>query len=227
MEAEPVKPDQFLAWLSALPLHKETSVECGAGHAEIAQFLASRYATSYAVDLDPIPLPSDTAVKAISADAADLPFDDASVDLVVSMQALHHFDIAKHLNEARRILRPGGVFAALCWGEMSLPADVRRAYDPILDAIAPYWEDQRPFALSGYDGLAFSGVSIPRPQAFKRAKCNLDRLEGIMATWSAVQGAVKDSVDLPEPDLSKLTMDEEAEFDVSWPLVGQIFRVPA
>ncbi|MEO9778630.1 MAG: class I SAM-dependent methyltransferase [Sedimentitalea sp.] len=221
-----MKPDQFLSWLSALPLCKCTSVECGAGSAEIAQFLANRYATSCAVDINPIPLLPDTLVKAMCVDAGGLPFEDSSVDLVLSMQALHHFDVAKHLAEARRILRPGGVFAALCWGEISLPDDVRHAYTPIFDAIAPFWEPQRAFVLSGYKGLEFAGVSVTRPRAEMRRKCNLDGLEEVMATWSAVQGAITAGIDLPDPDLSVLRKDENAKFDIRWPLLGPVFRVP-
>ncbi|WP_322867446.1 methyltransferase domain-containing protein [Aquicoccus sp. G2-2] len=222
-----MRPDQFLSWLSALPLRKGISVECGAGSAEIAQFLASRYDTSCAVDINPVPLPLNSSVETLIADAGDLPFDDASADLVVSMQALHHFDIANHLSEANRILRPGGIFAALCWGEISLPDEIRRAYTPIIDAIAPFWEAERPFVLSGYRGLGFDGISVNRPQSRMTSRCDLDRLEEIMATWSAVQRAVKAGVDLPDPDLDQFGVDEKAGFDVSWPLLGPVFRKPA
>ncbi|MCZ4352762.1 class I SAM-dependent methyltransferase [Roseovarius aestuarii] len=217
-------PEQFLSWLAALPLHKDTSVECGAGNAEIAQFLASSFAKSYAVDINPISLPPDTSVKAICADAGALPFNDASVDLLISMQALHHFDVSKHLDEAHRVLRGGGIFAALCWGEISLPDDIRRAYTPIFDAIAPYWEANRPVVLSGYEGLEFAGCSIDRPRAQMHVQCNLDKLEEIMATWSAVQNAVGAGVAFPDLDLEVFDIDEEAEFDVCWPLIGPVFR---
>ena len=46
-----------------------------------------------------------------TADAAALPFPDASLDLVVSTLSLHHWDDpAPIFNEVARVLRPGGAF---------------------------------------------------------------------------------------------------------------------
>ncbi len=44
-------------------------------------------------------------------DASDIPYPDASIDLVTCRTAPHHFrDIGKFLSEVHRVLRPGGVF---------------------------------------------------------------------------------------------------------------------
>ncbi|MEZ5850857.1 MAG: class I SAM-dependent methyltransferase [Hyphomicrobiaceae bacterium] len=46
------------------------------------------------------------------ADAEDLPFDDASFDLVTCRIAPHHFpNVALFLSETFRVLKPGGIFA--------------------------------------------------------------------------------------------------------------------
>ena len=46
-----------------------------------------------------------------TADAAALPFPDASLDLVVSTLSLHHWDDPVPIfNEVARVLRPGGAF---------------------------------------------------------------------------------------------------------------------
>jgi ubiquinone/menaquinone biosynthesis C-methylase UbiE len=51
-----------------------------------------------------------TNVKTLSAKAEDLPFPDASFDLVVCRLAAHHFDSIKgFLAEAYRVLMPGGL----------------------------------------------------------------------------------------------------------------------
>ncbi|MCL2554456.1 MAG: class I SAM-dependent methyltransferase [Actinomycetia bacterium] len=51
--------------------------------------------------------------RALSGGAEDIPLPDASVDAVLVGQAFHWFDQEKALPEIARVLRPGGVVAAL------------------------------------------------------------------------------------------------------------------
>lgn len=43
--------------------------------------------------------------------AEELPFEDASVDVLTSFTAAHWFDIEKFMREANRVLKPGGCVA--------------------------------------------------------------------------------------------------------------------
>lgn len=43
--------------------------------------------------------------------AEELPFEDASVDLLASFTAAHWFDIEKFMREVNRVVRPGGCVA--------------------------------------------------------------------------------------------------------------------
>lgn len=53
--------------------------------------------------------------------AEELPFEDASVDLLASFTAAHWFDTGKFMNEAKRVLRPGGCVAISTYtADMSL-----------------------------------------------------------------------------------------------------------
>ena len=59
-------------------------------------------------------------------DASDIPYPDASIDLVTCRTAPHHFhDIGKFLSEVHRVLSPGGVFL-LC--------DTTTSEDPVIAA---------------------------------------------------------------------------------------------
>lgn len=56
------------------------------------------------------------------ADAHQLPFDDASFDLVTSRLAVMFFsDLPRALAEMRRVLKPGGRVAMLAWGPIAQP----------------------------------------------------------------------------------------------------------
>jgi ubiquinone/menaquinone biosynthesis C-methylase UbiE len=71
-----------------------------------------------------------TAARGVDArvvDATDLPFADASFDLVAAMWMLYHVpDLERTLAEVRRVLRPGGRFLAVTNGDEHV-ADLRRA----------------------------------------------------------------------------------------------------
>jgi ubiquinone/menaquinone biosynthesis C-methylase UbiE len=79
------------------------------------------------------------AVEAVACEAASLPFDDASFDLVFGHAVLHHLpDLEAAFREFRRVLRPGGM-VAFC-GEPSRYGD-RISTVPKRGAlaVAPLW----------------------------------------------------------------------------------------
>ena len=73
-----------------------------------------------------VELTADRGVDARVADVQDLPFPDASFDLVAAMWMLYHVpDLDRGLAEIRRVLRPEGRFLAVTNGNESL-AQLRR-----------------------------------------------------------------------------------------------------
>src|SRR5262249_17482018 len=110
--------DQLVAWAEGGPEKIALDVATGAGHTALA--LAPHYGRVVASDLTDRMLETAAAflgaqgarnVEFRRADAEDLPFADASFDLVSCRIAPHHFDdVAKFVGEAARVLRPGGIF---------------------------------------------------------------------------------------------------------------------
>jgi len=90
---------------------------CGPGDLVVAMSQRLRDARIIGLDLSPSMLlwagrhaTTDGRLRFIVADAAALPFGDASVDLVVSTLSLHHWpEPADVFAEIARVLRPGGV----------------------------------------------------------------------------------------------------------------------
>jgi SAM-dependent methyltransferase len=214
-------PPAFFRWLASLPPRRDVSVECGAGQGEVTAFLGGTFVRAIATDAAPPRAGSPHGVPIVAAPAERLPFADASADLVVSVQALHHFDVPAHLQEARRILRPGGVFAALCWGEIVLPPALRPRYRPAFAALAPFWEEERDWVLSGYRDLGFDGQPIALPAAALRRRAGIDGLNAEIGRWSAARAARQAGVTIPLPKAA----GQAAPFDLSWPLIGRVFRV--
>jgi SAM-dependent methyltransferase len=79
------------------------------------------------------------SVETAACEAAELPFDDDSFDLVFGHAVLHHLpDLADGFREFRRVLRPGGV-VAFC-GEPSYYGDRIAAWPKRgANALAPLW----------------------------------------------------------------------------------------
>jgi SAM-dependent methyltransferase len=82
------------------------------------------------IDLSPTML--DLAPRpSVRADGARLPAADASVDAVTALYTLYHYDDPHvPIREARRVLRPGGMFAACA---------ANRDSDPELARVIPGW----------------------------------------------------------------------------------------
>jgi SAM-dependent methyltransferase len=79
------------------------------------------------------------SVETHACDAEDVPFEDASFDIVVGHAVLHHLpDLGRAFGEFRRVLRPGGV--VLFAGEPSRRGDRLAAYPKrAAAAVAPLW----------------------------------------------------------------------------------------
>lgn len=126
--------------------------DLGAGEGALSLLLARGCKKVLAVDLSPKMLVSlrDAAdrsgvgkrIQTLEADLENLPIPDDSVDTVFLSQALHHAaDPGRALNEAARILKPGGrlVLLDLCAHEQDWVreqyADVWLGFDP--DTLSP------------------------------------------------------------------------------------------
>ncbi len=105
-----------LAAAERWPAARIIGLDASRGMLSVAQH---RVATERAAD--------DTArFEWLAADAAAIPLEDASVDVVTSSFMLQLVDDrAEVLREVRRVLRPGGVFGMVTWiaGELVLAAD--------------------------------------------------------------------------------------------------------
>jgi SAM-dependent methyltransferase len=96
-----------------------TILDLGCGPGDLVVAISRRLRESRIVGMDISPsmllwagrhATTDGRVKFIVGDAADLPFDDESVDLVVSTLSLHHWaEPADAFAEIARVLRPGGL----------------------------------------------------------------------------------------------------------------------
>jgi SAM-dependent methyltransferase len=103
-----------------------------------------------------------------SAEATTLP--EASVDLVVSAQAFHWFDIPKCKLEFNRILKPGGM-CLLIWNERKLTGEFLEAYESLMrelgaDYMAVRHERIDSAALDRFFASGYESADLANQQLF-------------------------------------------------------------
>jgi SAM-dependent methyltransferase len=98
-----------------------TVLDVGGGHGRLAQLLPALSMRVLLIDLSAAMLAL-APRPAVQADGARLPVADASVDAVAALYTLYHYDDPRPpILAARRVLRPGGLFAACAPNRDSTP----------------------------------------------------------------------------------------------------------
>jgi SAM-dependent methyltransferase len=121
-----------------------TVLDVGGGNGRLARLLPGLSMRCLLIDLSPTML--DLAPRpSARADGVRLPVADASVDAVAALYTLYHYEDPRvPIREARRVLRPGGMFAACA---------ANRDSDPELAGVLPDWG-----AASIFDGEDASAI---------------------------------------------------------------------
>ena len=152
-----------------------TVLDVGGGNGRLARLLPALSIRCLLLDLSPAMLDLASRPKA-RADGARLPAADASVDAVAALYTLYHYDDPLvPIREARRVLRPGGMFAACA---------ANRDSDPELAHVIPGWGAASTF--DGEDAAAIVASVFAAPGDSVQA----DPWDGPLVTLRSVPDAV-------------------------------------
>ena len=111
-------------------------LDVGGGTGRLARLLPRLSMRCLLIDLSPTMLAL-APRPAVRADASRLPVADESVDAVTALYTLYHFDEPRvPIAESRRVLKPGGLFAACA---------PNRDSNPELADVLPNWGTSSPF----------------------------------------------------------------------------------
>jgi SAM-dependent methyltransferase len=153
---------EFVAWLAPPPHLRWVDVGCGAGALTAAALAAAAPAHVLAVDpsvhfaaaarRDVAGAPVEVAI----ADAAALPADDESADVVVSGLVLNFVpDASAALREQVRVTRPGGTVAGFVWDYAEGMRSLRTFWDAAaaLEPASEAFDESRRYLLCRPDAL--------------------------------------------------------------------------
>ncbi|NXC40420.1 TMT1 methyltransferase, partial [Penelope pileata] len=165
--------ETILAYLQEKsPGRAELAVDVGCGSGQGTDFLAECFGKVVGTDISQAQIqeakaaPSPPNVSYLVCPAEELPFEDASVDLLASFTAAHWFDIGRFMSEAQRVLRPGGCVAistytidmSLHYGDCS--EKLTRIFRETWDVFSKYAHNRIKHVLEDYKEI-FEALPFP------------------------------------------------------------------
>jgi SAM-dependent methyltransferase len=149
-------------------------LEVGPGPGELSERMANELGVEVvAVDISPrmVELTRERGIDARVGDVQELPFPDASFDLVVAAWVLFHPpDLDRAMREIARVLRPGGRLVAATNSEAHLQelwelVGIERigysfSAENAADALRPYFADVRMYPVEGW--VTFADTAMVR-----------------------------------------------------------------
>ena len=207
--------------------------DCATGSGQAAVPLGARFAVVVASDASHSQLRSATPhprVRYVAARAESAPLRERWADVVTVAQALHWLDLPAFYAEVRRVLVPGGLFAALTYGmqrlgDGAIDALLGEFYDVV---VGPYWAPERRLVETGYRTLDFPFDEVTLTSPAMVVHWTLGQLLGYVSTWSAV--AKCRSVTGADPllelqaGLEPLWGDPDRQRQVEWPITVRAGR---
>jgi len=125
------------------------------------------------------------------AESVSLP--DGSADLVLAAQSLHWFDRDRFYAEAKRVLRPGGVLAAIGYNWMYVDPEVDQAISTrVLPLLEPYWAPHNAILWDGYRSIDFPGQEVRLGVFGIYLDWSFEQVEDYIRNWSACRALVRD-----------------------------------
>lgn len=221
-------------------------VACGNG--QLTEVLAGCFTEVSGIDMSAEQIAQATPhghVRYWQASAYETGMADASVDMVTVAQAAHWFDLPRFYAEMRRIVKPGGRLALICYDIFhTTPGIDRMVHGFYRDVLGPYWPKERWLVDAGYQSIAFPFAELPSPPFQINARWSANQVLGYIETWSALRMLEKaNKMDLYESWRSEFLRawhegtnhaaaqqfdakhEEQLMRDISWPIIMRLAKV--
>lgn len=232
LKHRPNYPDSLYAYLSSLVPRHELVWDCGTGNGQAAIGLADFFEQVIATEPSSNQLGqavphAKVAYRNEAAEQSSL--SSHSADLVTVANAMHWFKLEEFYKEVRRVVKPGGVLAAWCYGmpEVTTLIDevVRHLHD---DVLGSYWQYENRLVELEYRTIPFPFEELECPRFYSEKTVTFEDLLGYLNTWSATQRYIADRGDNPVSALQREMQQAwgaAEERTVRWKLTLKVGRV--
>jgi SAM-dependent methyltransferase len=186
----PTYPPALFDWLAGVAPGRDLAVDVGTGSGQSAVELGERFARVVALDPSEPQLAQARPHARVTyrrAPAEATGVDAHTADLLTASQAFHRFDRAAFFEEARRILRPGGVVAIWCYGLATISPEIDAVVMELYEGyLGSYWDPGRRSVERLYGDVIFPIAELTVPRFDMRASWAFEHLVGYLETWSAL-----------------------------------------
>jgi SAM-dependent methyltransferase len=229
----PTYPSALIEFLAGTSPATALAIDCGCGTGQLSVPLAARFERVVATDASAAQIQSATPHPRVEyrvAPAESTGERDRSADLLTVAQAAHWLDLDRFYNEARRVLRPGGVLALITYGVLDVDADIEPVVQHFYrDVVGPYWPPERRHVDAGYRDLPFPFTETSYPPLAIEVSWPLAEFLGYVDTWSAVRAAERAVGRAPIEELTQqlslLWGDPSRRRTIRWPLSLRLARL--
>ncbi|MFK7969580.1 MAG: class I SAM-dependent methyltransferase [Bacteroidia bacterium] len=223
----PSYPDELFAWIHEQMPDAQCVWDCATGNGQAAVALGTYFPQVIATDHSPAQLELAVAAKNVEyrlADAFESGLPDHSVDIITVAQALHWIFGDAFWAEAKRVLKPGGLFVAWTYAQHSfedsqLTAITDHYHNEILK---DYWPNRRKHPVNKYSEIELPFRRVESPSFDLIAEHNLEDHLGYIRSWSGTQRYInavgEDPTDTLRNTLAPLWGEPEDRRTVRWPL---------
>jgi SAM-dependent methyltransferase len=226
--SRPTYPERLIDEIAALAPGHEQAWDVGTGNGQSALLLAQHFHRVHASDASSAQIseakPHAGVTFAVeAAERCSLP--DESCDLVLAAQAAHWFDPEAFDAETRRVLKPGGVVAAIGYGWWYVDPEVDALIgEHLLRLVEPHWLPGNWLLIDGYRALRLPGEEVRLTPAAIHLAWERQDVEAYVLSWSVVQKLGTDVTAEAFAALRKIWPDGQKR-QVTMPIVSRVHRL--
>jgi len=193
-QARPSYPPALYRFLAAQCHVTERAWDCACGSGQSAVDLIHYFNRVDATDVSPNQIAHALRHPCIAyavSPSERTAFAAGRFDLICVAQALHWMRFDAFWPEVKRVLKPGGVFAAWGYSWTRIEPEIdRRIQTYLLDVIAPYWAKQNQLLWNQYRDVALPFEPIERPDFVMETEWTLGELMAYLHTWSSTRRCI-------------------------------------
>jgi len=226
----PRYPREMFEYLGRIAPSRALAWDCATGNGQAAVGLAEVFERVIATDASEKQIanaePHDRVEYRI-APAENSGIESDTIDLVMVAQALHWFDLDRFYAEVKRLLKPGGVFAASAYKFFRITPAIdevvnNRYYRKV---VGPFWPPER-MLIEKFEQLPFPFPETETPRFEMSVQWKLEHLIGYLRTWSATQRFIaanrRDPLEEIAPELGVAWGNTKQSRRVVWPLTLRV-----